>query len=67
MEASVTEIEKIISQLPQEQLKQFRAWYEKFDAENWDEQIEEDVSNGKLDSFAASAIAAHKAGKSRKL
>ena len=60
METTVEEIENIITQLPQEKLKQFRAWYEKFDSDKWDEQIESDINTGKLDTFAASAIAEHK-------
>ncbi len=67
MDATVEEIENIITQLPQEQLKQFRAWYEKFDSNKWDEQITIDINNGKLDKLAAMAKADHKLGNSRKL
>jgi hypothetical protein len=35
----VEEIEKEISQLPPDQLREFREWYEKFDSDAWDEQI----------------------------
>lgn len=66
MEATVEEIENIIIKLSREQLKQFRTWYEKFDSENWDKQIETDVSSGKLDVLASVAITEHKAGKTRK-
>ena len=67
MGRTVEEVEKAVVQLPKEQLKQFRAWYEKFDSEVWDEQIEKDAATGKLDTIANAAIAAHKEGKSRKL
>jgi hypothetical protein len=67
MEVTVEEIENIITQLPQEQLKQFRSWYEKFDSDNWDKQIKNDIISGKLNALAVSAIAEHKAGKTRKL
>jgi len=67
MEATVEEIENVIMQLPQEQLKIFRAWYENFDSDKWDEQIKNDVLTGKLDALAEAAIADHKAGKSKKL
>ena len=63
----VEDIEKAITELPQEQLREFRAWYEEFDSAAWDEQIERDVASGKLDAIADTAIASHKAGKSRKL
>jgi len=48
-------------------LKQFRAWYEKFDSDTWDEQIEKDSAAGKLDALANEAIADHKSGKSKEL
>ena len=67
MASNVEDIEKAITQLPQDQLKQFRAWYEKFDADVWDEQIEKDSAAGKLDSLAIVAIADHKSGKSKEL
>jgi len=67
MEVTIEEIENIIIKLPQEQLKQFRAWYEKFDSDNWDKQIESDIVSGKLDALASAAISEHKAGKTRKL
>ena len=67
MGITVKEIETAILELPEEQLRQFRAWYEKFNLESWDEQIERDAISGKLDAIADAAIADHKAGKSRKL
>ncbi len=67
MARKVEEIEKEISQLPPDQLREFREWYEKFDSDAWDEQIRNDAASGKLDSLADVAIAEHKAGKSRKL
>jgi len=65
MARSIEEIEKEIAQLPPEQLVRFRAWFEKFDAREWDEQIEQDLGTGKLDSLAESAIADHLSGKSK--
>jgi len=67
MARTVEDIETAISQLPQSQLKQFREWYEKFDSDAWDRQIEEDISSGKLDALANAALAEHKAGKSKRL
>jgi len=61
------EIEKAVAELSPGELKIFRAWYEKFDSEAWDEQIETDIKAGKLDALAVAAIADHKAGKSTKL
>jgi hypothetical protein len=67
MARTVEEVEKAVAQLPQDQLRQFRAWYEKFDSKAWDDQIEKDIAAGKLDALAESAVADHKAGKTRKL
>ena len=67
MSITVEDIENAITQLPQKQLRQFRGWYEKFDMDSWDEQIEKDAAAGKLDDLAEAAIADHKAGKSRKI
>ena len=65
MARTVKEVERSVAQLPQEQLRQFRAWYEKFDSEAWDEQIQKDIAAGKLDVLAEVAIADHQAGKTK--
>jgi hypothetical protein len=67
MARTIEDIETEIAQLPQEQLKQFRAWYNKFDSDMWDKQIEKDISSGKLDSIADAALADYKAGRSKRL
>jgi hypothetical protein len=67
MPTTVENLEREIAHLPQDQLKNFRRWYEKFDARIWDEQIEQDVSGGKLDQMADAAIAEHRAGKTKRL
>ena len=67
MEKTMENIEAAIRQLSPNQLKEFREWYENFDNDLWDRKIEKDIDEGKLDSLSASAIAEHKAGRSRKL
>ncbi|PON16422.1 hypothetical protein C2W62_18575 [Candidatus Entotheonella serta] len=67
MTRSVQELTQAISELPKDQLSEFRAWYEQFDAEAWDRQIEEDVAAGKLDALAEAALADHQAGRTKKL
>lgn len=67
MARSVEDIEKALAQLPQDQLRMFRAWYEKFDADAWDKQIESDLASGKLARIAEDAIAEYKAGNTKKL
>ena len=67
MARKAEDIEKAVAGLPPNELKKFRAWYEKFDSELWDKQIEADIKAGKLDTLAEKAIADHEAGKSTKL
>jgi hypothetical protein len=67
MVRKVEELENEIARLPAEQLREFRAWYEQFDTAAWDEELENDVAAGKLDSLADAAMAEHKAGKTKEL
>jgi hypothetical protein len=42
-------------------LKEFRQWFISFDAEMWDEQIEKDAIEGKLDALAEEALNEYRA------
>ncbi len=46
---------------------QFRAWFERFDAADWDQQLQNDVEAGALDWLAEEALAELKAGRCRQL
>jgi hypothetical protein len=61
------EIEKAVERLPPNELARFRAWFEAFDAAQFDAAIERDAHTGKLDPMADEALAAHLAGKPREL
>jgi hypothetical protein len=61
------DIEKALEQLAPRELERFRAWYEAFDARQFDAAIERDINAGKLDAHAEEALAAHRAGRSRDL
>lgn len=63
----IQEIEKAISNLTPQELSQFRAWFEEFDAATWDKQIEEDVKSGRLDAIAEQAISDFKKGRFKEL
>lgn len=65
MGITVEELEKLVAQLPQDQPRKFRAWYEKFGSDAWEEQIEKDAASGKLDALAEAAVAEHRAGKEK--
>lgn len=57
------DIEKAVEQLAPRELARFRAWFEAFDAEQFDTAIERDARAGKLDAHADEALAAHRAGR----
>jgi hypothetical protein len=61
------DIEKAVERLPPAELARFRAWFETFDAAQFDAAIERDARAGKLDALADEAVAAHRAGRSREL
>ena len=63
----VQQIKKEVAGLPKVQLKEFRSWFEKFDASEWDNQFEKDVASGKLDGIANKAVSDFKKGKFKKL
>ena len=46
---TIIELEQAITQLSQSELSRFRTWFEKYDAQVWDEQFERDALSGKLD------------------
>ena len=64
---NVYEIEENIVKLPPDGLVEFRSWYEKFDANQWDKDFENDVISGKLDNLAKNAIKDYKSGNFKKI
>ena len=64
---TLEDIEKAIAELPVEQLKKFRAWFEQFEAAHFDRAIERDAKTGKLDKLAEQALADFRAGRAREL
>jgi hypothetical protein len=54
-------IEGQVEQLTAEELRAFRAWFERFDADAFDREIESDVVHGKLDELADRALLDYKA------
>jgi hypothetical protein len=66
----VTRVEKLereIQKLSPGELAALRDWFRKYDSDEWDRQIEEDVRSGRLDRLAEDALAAHKAGRTKEL
>ena len=63
----VEQLEQQIAELDASELKALRAWFERYDAEIWDRQIESDAKSGKLDRLAERALRDHRAGRSTQL
>ena len=51
------QIEKAIAALPHDDIVALADWFAEFHADLWDKQIEADAKSGKLDKFAAEALA----------
>jgi hypothetical protein len=65
--SKVENIEQEVKDLTPSELAAFRRWFLDFDARAWDQQIEDDIRNGKLDKLAEDALTAHRSGKSKEL
>lgn len=61
------DIEQAVERLTPDELARFRAWFEQFDAERFDQVLEQDMKAGKLDQFAEEALGDYRAGQTRDL
>ena len=64
---TVEDIEKAIISLPKKDLARLRKWYDEFEAQLWDQSLEDDARAGKLDRLADKAIRDFKAGRCSEL
>jgi hypothetical protein len=64
---TVEDLEKAVAKLPPDQLAEFRAWFEAFDAARFDQKIERDAQTGRLDRLAEQAIDDFRKGRTREL
>ncbi|MGI8668918.1 MAG: hypothetical protein ACR2J3_03615 [Aridibacter sp.] len=51
MTKTVTKITSAIKKLPPNEFSEFSEWFTEFEAQVWDKKIENDLQNGKLQSF----------------
>jgi hypothetical protein len=65
--STIEQIEAAILTLPPEQFQRLRQWILYVDYQHWDEQLEQDIADGKLEALAEEAIAEFKAGHCREL
>jgi hypothetical protein len=63
--ARIEELTNEIRQLSREELAAFRDWFRKYDSNEWDKEIEEDIWAGRLEGLANKAIEDHKAGRTK--
>jgi hypothetical protein len=63
----VKEIEIAIAELPPSEVAELAAWFEKFHAQLWDAQVEQDLKAGKLDSLLHEAEQDLEAGRCKPL
>lgn len=63
----VEQLEMEVQSLAPDELTAFRAWFAEYDWQIWDRELERDVAAGKLDAFAAEALAEYERGETTKL
>lgn len=61
--SNLEQIEAEILKLPSEEFQRLRQWFFDLDYQRWDEQLEKDVADGKLEDLAEEAIAANRSWK----
>ena len=59
---TLKELEQKVSQLPTEELAEFREWFLRFDGDRWDDNIEKDALSGKLELQAQAALREFRSG-----
>ena len=64
---TLDQIESAILKLPSHEIQQLVEWLADIDYQQWDEQLEEDIKQGKLDVFAQEAIAEFEAGNCKEI
>ncbi|WP_017324424.1 hypothetical protein [Synechococcus sp. PCC 7336] len=65
--STLEQIEAAILTLPSDEFQQLRQWFFDLDYLQWDEQLERDIADGKLETLAKEAIADFKAGHCREV
>jgi hypothetical protein len=64
---TIAELEQAVTQLSEQELARFRAWFDEYYAQLWDKQIEEDAKSGRLDKIIAEVNEEYNAGLSKPL
>jgi hypothetical protein len=64
---TLNQIEAAILTLPSDEFQRLRQWVLDVDYQRWDEQLEQEIADGKLEALAEEAIAEFKAGNCREI
>ncbi|HKO36399.1 MAG TPA: hypothetical protein VJV21_07965 [Pyrinomonadaceae bacterium] len=64
---NVEALERAVQKLTPEELAAFRDWFVEYDWRAWDRQIERDAAEGRLDKFAAEALAEFERGETKEI
>jgi len=56
-----------ILSLPDSEFEQLKIWLSNLDYQRWDEELEKDIADGKLEALAQEAIASFEAGDCREI
>lgn len=64
---TVEQLEHEVAQLPPKDLRRFRAWFQAFDAAQWDAELLEAVDGGALDALADEALKEHEQSQTKPL
>jgi hypothetical protein len=60
-------VEREIASMSADELAEFRRWFEAFDWDTWDREIEADSRAGRLDTIANAALTEFREGNTRPL
>lgn len=63
----IEKLEREVQKLSRAELAAFRNWFRKYDSDEWDSQIEEDIRAGRLDTVAEEALEVHGRGRTKEL
>ncbi|MGB3654562.1 MAG: hypothetical protein WBA41_25595 [Rivularia sp. (in: cyanobacteria)] len=65
--SNLEQIEAAILTLSSDEFQRFRQWFFDLDYQRWDDRLEKDVAQGKLEALAEEAIADFEAGHYRQM
>jgi hypothetical protein len=65
--STIEQIKTAILTLAPDEFQRLRQWFADVDYQLWDRQLQQDVTDGKLDALAEESIAEFKAGQCREI